>query len=357
MKWSYRIARVAGIDVRLHATFLLLLAFFAFQGYTIGGPPAALAEVVFVSLLFLCVLLHEFGHALAARRYGILTPDITLLPIGGVARLARMPENPGQEFVIAIAGPMVNVAIALAIWVALGFPPPFDRLDLIESGARGTAWQLLGVNVGLVLFNLIPAFPMDGGRVLRALLAMAMGFEKATRIAARVGQALAVGLAAAGIFGLPGFSEPNNWFLVFIAMFVFSAARQEADSVAMRAAIERRRVGDAMLARFQTFRADRPVPEAVAQARLDPQPLYVVVDAHLRAQGLITSQQLFTATAERVGDAAIAVPMVFPDTSLPEAFRLMQESGHGVLPVVNPAGQIVGLISLTLLRACLEKGT
>src|SRR5688572_22892853 len=120
MGWSFRIARVGGIDVRVHVTFLLLLAFFAFSGYQHGGAEGALKTTAFILLLFLCVLLHEFGHALAAARYGIKTPDITLLPIGGVARLQRMPDRPVEELVVAIAGPLVNVVIALAIWLGLG---------------------------------------------------------------------------------------------------------------------------------------------------------------------------------------------------------------------------------------------
>jgi Zn-dependent protease len=217
MKWSFRVCRVAGIDVRIHITFLLLPLFFGWSGWQEGGAAGARNEVVFILALFLCVLLHEFGHALAGRHYGIPTPDITLLPFGGVARMTRIPSKPLQELVIAVAGPAVNVAIAGGLGILLfaggGFfsGPP--------SGERVFLHQLLTVNAGLVLFNMIPAFPMDGGRILRALLSMGCGHFRATQIAARVGQVLAVVFAVAGFF--------SNPMLVLIGLFVFSGAQDE----------------------------------------------------------------------------------------------------------------------------------
>ena len=165
------VATIAGIQVRIHLTFLLLLAFYAWIYYIDGGPQAAIDGVVFTLLIFLCVLLHEFGHALAARIFGIRTPDITLLPIGGVARLERMPANPQQEFVIAVAGPAVNVLIAIAIFVVIGGIVPVREFGLVDTASGTLLAKLLVVNILLVAFNMIPAFPMDGGRVLRALLA------------------------------------------------------------------------------------------------------------------------------------------------------------------------------------------
>jgi Zn-dependent protease len=184
-----------------------------------GGVSGAIQGVAFTLLLFLCVLLHEFGHAFAARAYGIRTPDITLLPIGGVARLERMPEKPVQELVVAIAGPAVNVVIALVLFFVLA-----AKIRMSNFSGRGpleeslTA-QLLEINVMLLLFNAIPAFPMDGGRVLRSLLAMKLDYVLATTIAARIGQVIAIGFAVVGFFMAP--------MLIFIAVFVFSAAQQE----------------------------------------------------------------------------------------------------------------------------------
>jgi Zn-dependent protease len=226
MRWSWRVARVAGIDIHVHATFLLLLAWIGFAGYRRTGTPAgAAAGIGFVLLLFLIVVLHEYGHALTARRYGIPTRDITLLPIGGVARLERMPREPRQELVIALAGPAVNVVLALLLWLGLtltggaGAAEPMAPADERFMG-RALAQQLLTANVWLAGFNLIPAFPMDGGRVLRAVLAMRSGdHARATVRAASIGRAIAV------VFGLVGLFVWQNPMLVFIALFVCSARR------------------------------------------------------------------------------------------------------------------------------------
>lgn len=347
MTWSYSIGRYLGIDVRLHVTFLLLVAFLGWQGYEAGGTDGAVTSVAFVTLLFLCVLLHEFGHALAARRYGIRTPDITLLPIGGVARLERMSDTPMQELVIAIAGPMVNVVIALVLWLALGMPS-LERALMPGIRGHGLLRDLLDVNVMLILFNLIPAFPMDGGRVLRALLAMCLNHTTATRIAARVGQGIAVILALVGWFGIPGVTGPN-FFLVFIALFVFSGAQQEATFTDMRAAIGGMRIADAMVTRFRTLTADMPAVSAAREIFDDRQPVYPVTDGALRSIGMIPRNTLLKAEGGTVGALAQHVPIVRIDASFEEAARLMQESGSPVLPVVNPAGQLVGIVSLNLL--------
>lgn len=246
MRWSYKVARVAGIDVKIHVTFLLVLGYFGLIYWQQGGFWGAVTGIAFTLLLFLCVLLHEFGHAFAARVYGIRTPDITLLPIGGVARLERMPDKPSQELVVAIAGPAVNVLLAaiLLFFLASGV----HRADLsgIEQTGGGLLENLLLVNVVLVAFNAIPAFPMDGGRVLRALLAMMIGHAQATVIAARIGQGLAVLFAVLSVGGallqslVPGsllefFS--GNPMLLLIALFVFSGARQELAQARFRSAV------------------------------------------------------------------------------------------------------------------------
>jgi len=217
MPWSITIARVAGSEIRIHVTFLLLLAWLGIDYYVQGGAAAALNGVLFILAVFACVVLHELGHAIAARRYGIATPDITLLPIGGLARLSRMPDKPSEEIVIAIAGPLVNVVIALVLFLALSAPFDARALSHIADPATGFLARLAGINVFLVLFNLIPAFPMDGGRVLRALLAFRLGRRRATEIAARIGQGLAF------VFGFLGLFYGNP-ILVFIALFVWIGA-------------------------------------------------------------------------------------------------------------------------------------
>lgn len=193
MKWSWRIARVSGIDIYLHGTFLVLLAWVAVSHLIQGhGVTDAMAGLLFVSTLFGIVVLHELGHAITAQRFGIRTRDITLLPIGGVARLERMPEKPWQELLVALAGPAVNVVLAGLLFLALA---PIEGAaavnDVALVGGRFLA-KLVWVNVGLAVFNLLPAFPMDGGRALRAMLAMRMDYVQATQVAASIGQGLAL---------------------------------------------------------------------------------------------------------------------------------------------------------------------
>ena len=198
MSWSLNIGRVAGTVVRIHITFIIFLAWIFATNYAAGGLPSAWNSVIFVLLLFFCVLLHEFGHIFTARAFGVSTPYVTLLPIGGVAQLERIPEESGQEFLIAIAGPLVNIAIA-GLLILAGADITASRATAVEDMHVSMLDRLADVNIFLALFNLIPAFPMDGGRVLRAALASKLGYVRATEIAARIGQFVAFAL---GFFGL-----------------------------------------------------------------------------------------------------------------------------------------------------------
>jgi Zn-dependent protease len=213
---SFKVASVFGIAVRIHVSFLIYLAFICLSSYQEAGVEGAIQGGLLVLTLFAFVLLHEFGHAFAARTFGIRTPDITLYVIGGVARLTRIPDKPWQELVVAVAGPLVNVVIFVVLRGAIHLEQAQDpeNLEKIELLARVANYNWL-----LLVFNLIPAFPMDGGRVLRSLLAMVMPYPRATEIAARLGQGLAVLFAVYGFFRDP--------FLVFIALFVFYGAQQE----------------------------------------------------------------------------------------------------------------------------------
>jgi Zn-dependent protease len=245
MSWSLRVARVAGIDIRVHFTFLLIILWGASQWQQHGVRGMAFG-VALVLLLFLCVTLHELGHSVVAQRFGITVRQIVLLPIGGVAMLSRMPSKPSQELLVALAGPVVNVVIAAALALGLGINFATGRLTFPELAAAlrvppsGTllVLLLLNANVWLVLFNLIPAFPLDGGRVLRAVLAMNMHPARATRVAAGIGQVLAVLL---GTFGL----VTGNWMWVLIAIFIFFGAGAESGEGMARTVLQTRRVGDA----------------------------------------------------------------------------------------------------------------
>ena len=229
MRWSWRIGRVAGISISVHVTFLLVLLWIVVEEYALGVRAMA-GSALYMVALFTIVVMHELGHALTARRFGVVTRDIILLPIGGVARLERMPRNPRQELLVAVAGPAVNIALALALLAIVRLTGPLPAATLYDFdpllSARGFVYQLVFVNVVLALFNMLPAFPMDGGRVLRALLAMRMSsYARATGIAARIGRVLALALAAAGLYGL------RNPFWVLIALFVGMAAGTEAAAV------------------------------------------------------------------------------------------------------------------------------
>ena len=212
MKWSWKIARLWGIDVYVHATFLLILAWVAYSYWVqFERLNAVVGGILFILALFACVVLHEYGHALMARRFGVKTRDITLYPIGGVARLERIPEKPIEELWVALAGPAVNVVIAILLGAYLVGTGAFQLSGLFSMTSGSFLPRLLAVNVMLVAFNLIPAFPMDGGRVLRALLAMRMDHLQATQIAATVGQGMAFVFGFVGLFGNPACcSSPSS---------------------------------------------------------------------------------------------------------------------------------------------------
>ena len=342
MGWSLPIFRIAGIQLRIHVTFVLLIAWLAFGSYAQGGSPAAAEGVIFVLLLFLCVVLHEFGHALAAKAFGINTPDITLLPIGGVARLERMPEEPKQELLIAVAGPAVNVVIALGLFVAGGsFINPFVNPAAPER--VGLVSQLLIINVLLVAFNLLPAFPMDGGRVLRALLATRMSYARATQIAATVGQGFAF------VFGFIGLIW--NPFLIFIALFVYIGASQEAALAQMKDVSRRFPVSSAMVREFRTLPENATLEEAVDALLATSQHDFPVVDETGNVAGVLTRHDLIAALrkndpALRVGDVMRRnIPTVTTGTRFEEAFRIMQECNCPAVPVLDSMKRLVGLLT------------
>jgi Zn-dependent protease/CBS domain-containing protein len=343
MSWSIPIGTVRGTVIRLHLTFLLFLLWIAIAHYSAGGPQAAVEGVLFISLLFLCVLLHEFGHITAARRYGVQTPDVILLPIGGVARLERIPEEPAQELVVALAGPAVNVAIAALLYLALGGFVPEGGLEIDNPGV-GLLERLLAANVFLVVFNLIPAFPMDGGRVLRAFLAYRFGYARGTQIAATVGQALAF---AFGLWGLVG----GNPMLVFIALFVYLAATSEAHAAQMRDVSRGMIVDDAMVTRFEALTPASRVADAVECLLRTTQHEFPVVDGAGRLLGLLTRDEMIKALRERGPEAPVTevmrtdIPVIRDRRNLDEALRLMQGQRLPAVGIADASGRLVGLVT------------
>ncbi|MBC6953564.1 MAG: site-2 protease family protein [Leptolyngbya sp. PLA2] len=347
----------------MHWTFLLLVGWIVFVSLTRGGDLVGTAwSLGFVAALFTCVVLHELGHALAARRYGIATRGITLLPIGGVAALERMPTEPVQEIVIALAGPAVNVVIAgllFGLLAAFGDVRPTGTPVLFVGEHYGFVTHLAIVNVALVLFNLLPAFPMDGGRVLRALLATAMSYADATEWAARVGGLMAALFVALGLFF-------NPW-LVFIALFVFLGGQAEARAARTRSVLEGVNVGQAMLTVFRALRADETLADASAELLAGSQQDFPVVDADGEVVGVLTRDLLVQALArEGLGASVGSVmlrgcPTVPESADLEDAFERMQTSRCPVLPVLRD-GRLVGLLTMenlgefVMLRGAIDRG-
>lgn len=360
MNWSITLGRVRGIAVRLHLTFFLLLLWIVVSHLAVGGWAAAVRGLAFIGAIFGSVLLHEFGHALAARRFGIRTPDITLLPIGGVARLERLPDEPRQELVVALAGPAVNVAIAAGLYGLLRLAGPPEEMAVPALVQGNLVAQVLWTNLWLVLFNLIPAFPMDGGRVLRALLAERMGYVQATQTAVSIGQAFAFLFVLAGLF-------LNPW-LIFIGLFVYQGAAAEVSMAQMRDFARSVPVASVMLTRFRSLRSDDSLREAVAALLEGPQREFPVVDGDGRVEGILCREDMIRALAERgpdarVGDAMqVGVPSIDRGAMLSQALETMMTRRLQAVPVVGPGGVLVGLLTrenlaeAMMVEAALEQG-
>lgn len=287
MKWSFKLGRFLGIDVYVHLTFLLILAFVGLSHWLVAKTlAAAMSGVLFFSLIFVCVLLHEYGHALMARRFGVGTRDITLLPFGGVANLERMPEKPSQELWVALAGPAVNMAIAAVLGVWLTITDSWEPISALGTTKGGLLERLFAVNIGLIVFNMLPAFPMDGGRVLRALLAMKLDYARATSIAATVGKCMAVVFGILGLFGNP--------MLMIIAFFVWMGATQEAGAAEMKSSFSSLTVREAMLTDFMSLTPDATLGDASRLILAGSQKDFPVV-LEGRVVGLLMRDDLFAA--------------------------------------------------------------
>jgi len=344
MGWSIRLFSVGGTAVRIHLTFFLLLAFVAAAGWMRGGAPVAIDQLVFIVLLFVCVVLHEFGHVFAARAYGIGTSDVTLLPIGGIASLERMPEKPAQEIVVALAGPAVNLVIAAVLIGALGAGFDLGQMTELEQASSTMVRRVAAANVALCVFNLIPAFPMDGGRVLRALLAIRLGYTRATRVAASIGQGLAV------LFGLWGLLIGNP-LLILVAVFIFLAASGEAGYVQAREYTRGYLASHAMITTFETLSPASVVDQAAGLLLRTTQKEFPVVDGAGTLRGFLTHDALISALQKTGGATPVLdvmdreVPTVPENACLDHVFQRLQRSGTRVVGVVDPQGRLVGYVT------------
>jgi Zn-dependent protease/CBS domain-containing protein len=339
---SLVLGTIAGTKVRLHWTFLVFLAWIGAAFLVAGGAGAALSGLTLVIAVFACVIAHEFGHITMARRFGFASPDVTLLPIGGVARFRTMPEEPGQELAVALAGPAVNVAIAALLIGAFGVEPGSPVLaEGLEPGEILPA--LAGINLFLALFNLVPAFPMDGGRVLRAALAMVVERARATRLAAHVGQAIAVGFGLLGLFG-------GNPILLLIALFVYFAASAEAQQVELHRVAERLRVADAMAGELRPLAASDTLGDAARLLLGTEQREFPVVDEEEGLLGVLTREELVRGLHAHgpelpVGEVMLdGLPTIAADSPLAQALTLMEGEARPVV-VLDRDGRWAGLLT------------
>ncbi|WP_022836568.1 site-2 protease family protein [Salisaeta longa] len=345
MKKSLKIGSAAGIGIYLHWSFLILLI--GLGGYYVwqtGSVAAAAQGIGLILAVFGCVILHELGHALTARRFEVPTRNITLYPIGGVAQLERIPEEPMYEFWIAIAGPAVNIVIAAVLAVGLliaGAP----LMPTITGPVPPIASALLWMNIVLAGFNLLPAFPMDGGRVLRSLLALKKDYAEATQIASNVGQGMAI---LFGLFGLINF----NPILLFIAFFVYVGAQQEAQQAMFRTLTDGTPVRRAMMTRFATLRPDATLGDAVDELLAGADHDFPIVDDAGRVVGILQRKKLIEALNTHDREAPVRTVMddecltVTPQDMLNEAFQHMQQADCSTVPVVDGSGELVGLLTL-----------
>lgn len=362
MRGSLKIFTWLGIPVFLHWTFGLIFLYILYhaQAEGLGTIQTVWLTLLFMTL-FLCVLLHEYGHAIAARRYGVKTRDIVLMPIGGVARLERMPEKPFHEFVVAIAGPAVNVVIATLLFVGMGFLVEGDLVEMFSYALRADigeeivtesgyflspmlhfAIKLAFTNVALVVFNMIPAFPMDGGRVFRALLSMWLGRPRATKIAAWLGQAIALLLVGAGIWS-------GDFMLSILGIFVIYAARAENDNVQTEDLLSRFKARDVLRPHFTHLRSNDWMLTAIETLRHGLERHFLVFDVNDRLVGMIEEEDIVRAMRKpdvttEISQYAQRPEIVLADDSLLKVSYLIRQRGYGIIGVADESGALLGVI-------------
>ena len=343
MRWSFLIVRVAGTAIRIHVTFLLFLLIIGIVVFRQSGSNAALDAVAFITLVFACIVLHEFGHILMARYFGIKTRDVTLFPIGGVANIERMPDKPYQELLVALAGPFVNFVIFSIIFITLGRELDATQIENIGDPASSLAVRVASANLVLMIFNLLPAFPMDGGRVFRALLAMRIGKSKATRIAAAIGQALAIFLGFLGFFGNP--------MLILIAIFIFIAAGSEAETATFHDATHDLTVRDAMILSPAPLRPQDTLREAINHLLSRADDDFAVVEKGNPEIGTVTRDKLLLALAAHDDGTPVSSVMrkaehiLHENEPLENALSIFERSDAQALIVKDKNDEISGLIS------------
>ena len=345
MKWSLYLGRYFGIKVFIHWTFIILVGWIVMTSLSAGQDLATMGwNIAFVLVLFLCITLHEFGHALVAKKFNFSTKDITLLPIGGLARLEAIPENPKQELWVAIAGPLVNLAITgllLIILYATESIPESGEFTAINPG--NFLFGLMVANFILAVFNLIPAFPMDGGRIFRALLSFKYSRNAATKMAAALGQLLAIIFVFSGLF--------YNPFLILIGIFIYLGAHAESVYVQYKSVLKGHTVSEIIMHQYFDLQVDNTLAEAVDKL-LDSNAREFLVLNNGVVAGTLSRNDIIKALNEREDGILVKdimnreVEILGPDTSLEEIYqRKQQEKRPKLMPVIE-GSKILGVLDL-----------
>jgi Zn-dependent protease len=341
VKSSLSLGKIAGIKVSIHWTFLILLAWIVYVNYQLGSTSQQLLlSVVYVLVIFVCVTLHEYGHALTARKFNIGTRDITLYPIGGIASLESIPKKPKEELLVALAGPAVNVLIAAILLPFTGLESIFDSAGFTQINGSNFLASVVSVNVWLVLFNMIPAFPMDGGRVFRALLALKLDRVKATRIAAGLGQILAIGFMLFGLY--------SNPFLFIIGLFIYFSAQAEAKHAQTELVLEGNTIQKITMRNYPVLSVESRLKDAIDITLTSQQKNFVVVEGG-RIMGTLSQSNIIRALQEYKDDVVLTEVMdknllYLPLTTPMEvALRMMKQEDKS-MAVVTDGDQHIGII-------------
>ncbi len=343
MRWSLNIGRIFGIRFRIHVTFFLLLLFIFASVLNESGMDKAILATLFICAVFACVLIHEIGHSLIGRRFGKEAKSITLLPIGGVAAMEEMPDKPLQEVAMAIVGPFINLVIAAVIYLFVGRWTGIGMPNLSPDSVRTFFAGLIGINIMLAIFNMIPAFPMDGGRVLRGLLATKMNYVRATSMAVLIGQGIATFFIFFGIF--------FNWWLAIIGFFLYMGAGAEKQQVILKSILHKVPVSQAMTTDFRSLQSNESLSSVLERFSHGYQEDFPVIgDSGI--EGILSRDRILASIHSKGLDTPVCEVMdktfisVAPAMSLDEVYKKLSSDQKTAAAVVDAQGKIHGIISL-----------
>jgi Zn-dependent protease/predicted transcriptional regulator len=342
MGWSISIGRIFGIKFKIHITFFLLLFFIFISVLNQRGYHSAVLATLFICAIFICVLIHEIGHSLIARRFGKEAKSITLLPIGGVATMEEMPEKPAQEIAMSIVGPLINLAIAGILYLFVGQWTGISSPNLYPGSIQAFFAGLIGVNIMLAIFNLIPAFPMDGGRVLRGILAMKMDYVRATSAAVSIGQGLAMLFILFGIF--------FNWWLALIGLFLYIGAGSEKQQVLLKSLLRQVPASEAMTTEFVALRPNDTLRKAIEHFHHGCQDDFPVL-GDKGIEGVLTRGRILASIHEKGLDVLVSEIMdrtfasVDPKMPLNDVYKKLLSSQKTAVAIVDK-GSVKGMVCL-----------